>query len=208
MFNLSPKDDRFYDMFNEAVSNVTSGAVVMRKTLDSIEDKDINAKEVDMLEHKGDTIVHNVITELNNTFVTPIDREDIYNIIKAIDDVIDCIDSMMHRFIMFDINSIPKEAKVLGDMVVEICKEVQLLFAELKNMRKSKIIMEKVISINKIENDGDSYFRQTICNLFKENENDIIKIIKWREIYQIFEYTLDACEKLANMIEGVVMKYA
>ena len=206
LFNLNPKEDKFYKLFSLSAKNVCEAAATLRETMDNLQDKQMKVKNVEELEHRGDQIVHDTIEELNTAFITPIDREDIYDIIKMMDDIVDHIEAAMHRFVMFDINEVTKEAKRLCDMIVEATEENLYMINDLKNMGKSKIILEKVIKINKIENDGDTYFRQTITDLFK-SDNDVLTIIKWREIYQFLENTIDSCEGVANIIEGVVMKH-
>lgn len=207
MFNLNPKEDKFYKLFSLSARNVYEAAKMLRETMDNIEEKRIGVKDVEELEHRGDQIVHDTIEELNKSFITPIDREDIYSIIKRMDDIVDHIEATMHRFLMFDINEVTKEAKRLCDMIVDATMETTYMIDELKNMNKSNNILEKVIKINKIENDGDTYFRQTITDLFR-SDKDVLTIIKWREIYQFLENTLDSCEGVANIIEGVLMKHA
>ena len=205
MINLNPKEDKFYKMFILAAKNVNEAANILRQTMDNLQQKETNACEVERLEHKGDKMVHSIIQELNKSFITPIDREDIYAIAKEMDDILDSIDSTIHRFIMFNIDEITEEAKMLSNFIVDSTNEIIGIMSELKNMKKSNDIMEKIIYVNKIENDGDTYFRQAIKDLF-DNHTDVLKIIKWREIYQFLEDTIDSCEKVANIIEGVVMK--
>ncbi|PWX62118.1 DUF47 domain-containing protein, partial [Clostridium perfringens] len=147
--------------------------------------------------------------ELNNSFITPIDREDIFSITKRMDDILDSIESTMHRFTMFNINESKEGAKVLGSLIVDASRELVSLMEEFKHMKKkNKEITERVISINKIENKGDIFYRQMISELFAEDgKTPVLDIIKWREIYKFLEATLDSCEAVANIVEGVVMKY-
>lgn len=209
MFNLNPKEDKFYDMFIEEAKNVEKAAIILSEALGDLENKTSHVVRVEELEHKGDELVHNLIEELNNSFITPIDREDIFSITKRMDDILDSIESTMHRFTMFNINESKEGAKVLGNLIVDASKELVSLMEEFKHMKKrNKEITEKVISINRIENKGDILYRQIISELFAEDcEASVIDIIKWREIYKFLEETLDSCEAVANIVEGVVMKY-
>jgi len=208
MFNLKPKEDKFYKMFLEAANNVNEAAMILRESLDSLSNKEPNVNKIEELEHKGDRLVGSIIKELNEAFITPIDREDIYSLIKKMDDILDLINSTMHRFIMFDINEGTKESKLLADMIVKCTKQIIELMAELNLIgSKSNNIKEKIISINKIETEADTLFRKTVTELFK-NEKDVLEVIKWKEIYQILENTIDKCEKVANIVEGVVIKNA
>ena len=209
MFNLNPKDDKFYDMFIDEAKNVEKAAVILSEALGDLENKTSHVARVEELEHKGDEIVHRLIEELNNSFITPIDREDIFSITKRMDDILDSIESTMHRFTMFNINESKEGAKVLGNLIVDASRELVSLMEEFKHMKKkNKEITERVISINKIENKGDIFYRQMISELFAEDgKTPVLDIIKWREIYKFLEATLDSCEAVANIVEGVVMKY-
>ncbi|STB42282.1 DUF47 domain-containing protein [Clostridium perfringens] len=209
MFNLNPKDDKFYDMFIDEAKNVEKAAVILSEALGDLENKTSHVARVEELEHKGDEIVHRLIEELNNSFITPIDREDIFSITKRMDDILDSIESTMHRFTMFNINESKEGAKVLGSLIVDVSRELVSLMEEFKHMKKkNKEITERVISINKIENKGDIFYRQMISELFAEDgKTPVLDIIKWREIYKFLEATLDSCEAVANIVEGVVMKY-
>ncbi|MCE5222303.1 MAG: DUF47 family protein [Clostridium sp.] len=208
MFNLKPKEDKFYKLFLEAAQNVNEGAMILRASLDSLSEKEINVSKIEELEHKGDKLVGIITKELNESFITPIDREDIYSLIKRMDDVLDLTNSTMHRFVMFDINESTESCKLLADMIVQCTTCLVELMDELNSVgNKSKHIKEKIISINKIESEADRLFRKTVSELFK-NEVNPIEIIKWKEIYQTLENTIDKCEKIANTVEGVVIKNA
>jgi len=208
MFNLKPKEDKFYKLFIEAAQNVNEGAMILRASLDSLSDKELNVNKIEELEHKGDKLVNIVVKELNEAFITPIDREDIYSLVKKLDDVLDLINSTMHRFLMYDINESTHESKLLADMVVKCTEHILELMAGLNSVgNKAKRIQEKIIIIHDIESEADSLFRKTVSELFK-SETNAIEIIKWKEIYQILEDTIDNCEKIANTVEGVVIKNA
>jgi predicted phosphate transport protein (TIGR00153 family) len=208
MFNLKPKEDKFYKLFLEAAQNVNEGAIILKTSLDSLSDKEINVNKIEELEHKGDKLVRIITRELNEAFITPIDREDIYSLIKKMDDVLDLTNSTMHRFVMFDINESTEACKLLAEMIVQCTGCIVEIMDELNSAgNKSKHIREKIIKINKIENEADFLFRKIVSELFK-NETNPIEIIKWKEIYQTLENTIDKCEKIANTIEGVVIKNA
>lgn len=208
MFNFKPKEDKFYKMFEESAQNVTEAAVTLRQSLNSLSNKEVEVAKIEELEHKGDRLVGVVVKELNEAFITPIDREDIYSLVKKMDDVLDLINSTMHRFLMFDINESTEEAKQLADMIVECTKHILKLMGGINSVNnKADYIKDKIIIINKIESEADRLFRKTVAELFK-NEKNVLEVIKWKEIYQILEDTIDKCEKIANTVEGVVIKNA
>jgi uncharacterized protein Yka (UPF0111/DUF47 family) len=208
MFNLNPKENKFYKLFLEMAKNVNQAAMILKLSLDSLGDKEINVSRIEELEHKGDKLVRIIIKELNEAFITPIDREDIYSLINKMDDVIDLTNATIHRFVMFGINETTEACKLLAEMIVQSSMCIMEIMEEFNSLgNKSKHIREKIININKIENEADVLFRKTVSELFK-NEPNPVEIIKWKEIYQKLEDTIDKCEKIANTIEGVVIKNA
>lgn len=207
MFNLNPKEDKFYKMFVEAAENVNEAAVVLRKSLDSLSNIDLDVSKIEELEHNGDRLVSIIVKELNDSFITPFDREDIYLLIKRLDDILDLINSTVHRFVMFNVTESTDAAKFLADNIVKCTKHILELMSELHLIGGKNHINEKIITINQIESEVDRVFRKIVGELFR-NEKDPIEIIKWKEIYQILENTIDKCEKIANIVEGVVIKNA
>ena len=208
MFNFKPKEDKFYTMFLKAARNVNKAAMILRKSMDSLSNKEAYVNEIQELEHKGDKLVSIITKELNEAFITPIDREDIYLLIKEMDDILDLINSTMHTFMMFSIDESTHESKLLADMIVKCTNHILESMEGISLMgNKSKYIKEKIRIINEIENEADKLFRRTVAELFK-NETNVLEVIKWKEIYQILENTVDRCEKIANTVEGVVIKNA
>ena len=207
MFNLSPKEDKFYDYFIE-FSEIAYNASEMLKALsNNPENADEKFRQIEEMEHKGDKQLHDIMEALNKTFITPIDREDIYAIAKALDDIVDFIEATASRFVIFNVTKTTDHAKVLADMISQSCKEVIKLMKALKTMKNTKAISSSIIEINRLEDQGDSDFRVAVRTLFT-SDVPTIEVIKWREIYEFFEQTLDACEDVANLVEGVVMKHA
>ncbi len=149
--------------------------------------------------------MHEIINQVNRSFITPIDREDIILIAKVMDNINESIDSTAHRRKMFNIGTIREEAFQMTSLISICTKETQYVVNELEKMKKSRILHEKIVEVNRIENQGDEAYGKIIQNLFL-NERDAVEIIKWREIYEYLEKTLDACEDVANVIEGIVSK--
>lgn len=208
MFNFNPKEDKFYTMFVESAKNVNEAAIILRANLDSLSDRKIDLNKTEGLEIKGDKLVRDIIKELNEAFITPIDREDIYSIIKKMDDILDLINSTMHRFIMFNIDESTNEFKLLCDILVQATEELVELMEEIKLIgTKSNKINLKIEKINQLEDSADMLFRETVAELFKNETNPLV-VMKWKEIYQILEDTIDNCETVANIVEGVVIKNA
>lgn len=206
MFNFNPKEDKFFMTFVEEADNIYKSAILLKKGFENLQDKEAISKEIGELEHKGDLLVHDSIIELNDAFITPIDREDIFRMIKKMDNILDDIDSAANRLIMYNINEVTEESLEMCNMIIEITEELLELMKEMKKIGKKNLMVEKIKSINNIEHRGDKLYRKTITNLFKKT--DPIEIIKWKDIYYILENTLDNCEQISAIVEGVVMKHA
>ncbi|AYD40002.1 DUF47 domain-containing protein [Clostridium fermenticellae] len=207
MFSLTPKEDKFYTLFIDIAEIAHKAALLLLDFLNNLENSEQNIKELKEIEHEGDRKQHEILQQLNKTFITPFDREDIYSIAKGMDDIIDYIESSGSRFVMLNVNKCTKEGKILSDMIVSCCDEIITIMKELKNMKTSTLISKKIIEVNRIEEEGDKVSRKAITDIFR-SDMEVIEVIKWREIYQYLEDTLDACEDIANVIEGVVMKNA
>lgn len=207
MFSLTPKEDKFFDLFVETANIAYKASNLLVEFLKDLDNAEENLKKIKEVEHEGDRKQHEILEQLNKTFITPFDREDIYLIAKDMDDITDYIESTASRFVMLNVNHSTEEAEILSAMIVKCCEEIIVLTQELKNMKTSKEISKKIIEVNRIEEEGDKVSRKAIMDIFRGNM-EVIEVIKWREIYQYLEDTLDACEDLANVIEGVVMKNA
>ncbi|WP_297521137.1 DUF47 family protein [uncultured Clostridium sp.] len=211
MFNKNQSEDKFYKKFIEQAENVLEGTIVLKDFLNTMDNETIYTQKMQTLERKGDQIVHEVIAELNDTFVTPMDREDIYKLTKRFDDCIDYTDSIVNSFIIYNVSKCTDAAKVFADYIVECAKEVLELMKILSLMKKKhekKIIHNKIIEINKIEHKADILFRDTVGKMFREEEIDVLEIIKWKDLYQAFENTVDSFEAVVNIIGGIIMKTA
>ncbi len=207
MFSLSPKEDKFYDMFIENSQLIYEAALKFQQFLNSFSELGVNLKEIKDIERQCDIEQHKIINELNKTFITPFDREDIFMISKKMDDIVDIIEESANSFMMFNVETVKDEVKELAELIVICCKYIVNLMTEFKNMRNNKKLTEIIIEINKKEEEGDIIFRKAVRDLFTK-DLPVLEVIKWREIYQYAENTLDACETVANIIEGVAMKNA
>ncbi|MGL4847384.1 MAG: DUF47 domain-containing protein [Clostridium sp.] len=206
MFNFNPKEDKFFVMFIEEAKNIHEAAILLKKGFENLDKKEDINKEIGELEHKGDVMVHDNLIELNEAFITPIDREDIFRITKKMDNILDDIDSAANRLIMYNVTSVSEASLEMCDMIINITAELLNLMEELKKIGKKNDMVEKIKRINEIEHIGDRLYRKTITELFKGT--DAIEIVKWKDIYLMLENTLDNCEQIAAIVEGVVMKHA
>ena len=207
MFRVTAKELAFFDLFVETAEGACLAAVKLEELMLDYTDIDKKVKAIEEMEHNCDKLVHKIFDRLNKSFITPIDREDIYLIAKELDNITDEIESTAHRFVKLNVKAIRPEAKKLARLIVDCTKELREVMRELKDMQKSTILCAKIIEVNRIENDGDEIFRHAITELFA-SESDPFEVIKWKEIYEYLENTLDACEDVANIAEGVIMKHA
>lgn len=207
MFNLSPKNDRFFELFIEFSEVISEAAKVFNELVEKPEHNVHKFEELKDIEHNGDKKVYEILEEINNSFITPLDREDIYVIGKALDDVVDYIEDTAGSFMMYNVKTTRENAKVFASYIVKSAEELARLLRELPKMKKSKEFTDLIISINRIENQGDVLFRESIRELFDGTTKEL-EIIIWKDIYNNLEKAVDSFEILANIIEGVVMKHA
>lgn len=173
--------------------------------LDSYDDPQASQKKIKDVEHACDAITHDIIQKLNKSFVTPFDREDIYALAAALDDIVDLIDASAQRFIMYNVEKPTPEAKELAFLILQGCLAIEKAVSHLGE--KFEHIAEHCVEVNALENEADRVCREAISRLFDE-EKDPIQLIKWKEIYETLERATDKCEDAANILESVVVKNA
>lgn len=207
MFSLSKKEDKFYTLFTQNAEIAHEAAKMLNEYVGDIHGKQDLVKEIKEIERKGDQAVREIIEELNKTFLTPFDREDIYAIAKEMDNIIDYIERSASRFDMFNVDIVREGTVELSAMIVESTQEIVEMMKEFHTMNKNGAVVAKINEVTRIEEDGDTVSRSAIKKLFSNNV-EAIDVIKWREIFKHLENTLDACQHVANLVEGVVMKNA
>jgi predicted phosphate transport protein (TIGR00153 family) len=206
-FSLLPHEGKFFKLFGESAQNAVEVGQKLKDLLqnwDHVEDKVAGIAD---LEHKGDNITHQIATELHRTFVTPFDREDITLLSQSLDDVVDFIHSAADFMLLYRVEQPSQRAKELADVIVEITLEVQKAIAQLKKHIDQRQMLKHCVEINRMENVGDRIYRAALAELFA-NSTDVVYIIKWREIYEHMETVTDRCEDVANVLEGVALKYS
>jgi len=205
MVRLIPREQKFFDMFAEMASNLMEGATTLRALFQDYKDVPVSVQKIKDIEHKGDDMTHAVVIKLNQTFITPFDREDIHALASALDDVLDYINSAADRLLMYKITSTPNAALKLADVIVrqsdELSKAVSLLE---KNQQK---VLEHCVEVNRLENEADAVARDAIGHLFQD-EKDPIQLIKIKELLEVLETATDKAEDAANVLETVILKSA
>lgn len=205
MFRILPRDQEFFLMFEKAAQNILDGAELLKELLDQFDNLKERSRAIEEIEHKGDTITHDIVRKLNTTFITPIEREDILALASAIDDVIDLIHAAATRITLYKLTESTPQAKELGFLILKSTRELQRGIGCLsKNMGE---VYDHCVEVNSLENEADRVCRDAIAFLF-DNEKDPIMILKWKEIYETLETATDRCEDAANVLEGVALKNA
>lgn len=201
---ILPREKSFFDMFTEVTANIQAGAQALVDLLEDYRNLEEKVSHIKDLEHRGDQMTHDIMTRLNQTFITPFDREDIYELCSKLDDVIDLIDAFTSRLVIYSIRAPRPGAVELARIVMKATDEVHDAVSLLE---KHDRILPYCIEINRLENEADVTVRAAIAQLFEE-EKDPVEIIKWKELYEVLEIATDKCEDVANVIESVVLKSA
>jgi predicted phosphate transport protein (TIGR00153 family) len=205
MFRIIPSDQEFFVLFEKASQNIQDGAEILKDLLDYFEDVKGKAREIEEIEHKGDTITHDIVKKLNTTFITPIEREDILALASSLDDIIDLIHAAATRITLYKITEPTPQAKELGFLILKSVRELNRGISHMG--KKMDGVYEHCVEVNSLENEADRVCRDAIAYLF-EHEKDPISILKWKEIYETLETATDRCEDAANVLEGVALKNA
>ncbi|NIO17617.1 MAG: DUF47 family protein [Deltaproteobacteria bacterium] len=206
-FRLFPRDEKFFEMFEVQTERVMEGARLIKELFDNMERAEELAVLIKDKESEGDDITHKIVESLHKTFVTPIDREDIHNLTSKLDDILDHMEAVSERIVLFKIDKSTSYARSFADTLIESVEAIMNAVKLLHDMRNSEKILEYCIEVNRLENVGDSYLRSALAELFDGN-NDPIEVMKWKEIYEHLENAVDDCEDAANVIEGAVLKYS
>jgi predicted phosphate transport protein (TIGR00153 family) len=209
-FPFIPREVKFFDMFEASARNMVKAAEKLQELVTNWENVTEKINEITELEHEGDTITHNIMEQLNCTFVTPFDREDMALLAHSLDDVTDFIHAAADHMIIYKVDRPEKCAIELADIIVQGALEVEKAMPELRNRAGLKKVLIHCVEINRLENDADQIYRAAMGELFANYNDikDIIDIIKWREIYEYMESATDRCEDVANVLEGVALKHA
>ena len=203
-FRLIPREERFFDDFVAMAEQIRLGATMLEEMLapeKPIWDKADQIKEV---EHKCDFLTHEIIQRLHRTFVTPLDREDIHDLARSLDDVMDAIDDSAGVVRLYSIDRVRPDARELARIIKASTDE---MVKALKALERKRGVAEPAVEINRLENEADRVHQAAVRRLFEE-ERDPITIMKWKEIFDFLEVATDRCEDVANAVEGIVVKHA
>ena len=199
---FAPRDREFFDLFEEAGANIARAADLLDQMLAAWPDRKELARDILVCEQEGDRITHDIIHRLNQTFVTPIDREDILALASALDDVIDLTEEVSDYLGLYRIEAPMEQSQRMAHILVQATRQVA---EALPRMRGFQDLSHYTVEINRLENDGDRVVREAMASLF-EGGIDPMVVIRWKDIYERLEEAIDACEHVANVLEGIVIK--
>ena len=208
MFKFNQKDTEYFDLFVESARYFYNGALMMDEVMLDYSKATDKVREIMELEHEADAVNDKIIDKLNTTFITPIDREDLYAIANGLDDGVDILQGTLQRIVMYKAGKAMSGAVSLTKLIIESTEEIIKALTMLKDIRKNQAqILDATHKIAKLESEGDRVYRHEVAYLFDKEKNPI-ELIKWKDILENLEDTLDHCEKIGDMLRGVVMKYA
>jgi predicted phosphate transport protein (TIGR00153 family) len=202
--SLVPRDRVFFDLFVEAGENTLRAAKLLQEMLREWPDEGGLARDILKAEQEGDRITHDIVQRLNTTFVTPLDREDIYALATQLDDVVDDIEEAADFLGLYKIEAPMEQAQAMADVLVRSCEQLN---GALVDLRGFKNLEHYWIEIHRLENDGDRISRDAVASLFA-NGIDPMVVIRWKDIFAVLERAIDATETAAHILEGIVIKNA
>jgi uncharacterized protein len=199
---LVPRDRQYFDLFEEAAGNVLRAAELLDQMLTTFPDHGEVAREILICEQEGDRITHDIIRRLNETFVTPIDREDILALASALDDIVDYTEEVADFLVLYKIEAPMDQSLQLSSVLRDCCRQ---LVEAMGRLRELKDMSHYIIELHRLENDGDRIVREAVASLF-DNGVDPMVVIRWKDIFERQEAAIDATEHAANILESIVIK--
>jgi predicted phosphate transport protein (TIGR00153 family) len=202
---LMPTEGRFFEYFVDLAEHILQASRELAELMTNFDDVERRAYNIETIEKNGDKITHAAVEMLHKTFITPIDREDIHQLITNMDDILDLIEDSAQSVFLYDIRSVTPEAKKLADICVNCAEQVKVAVGMLSNMDNARSIMTTCGEIDKLESEADHVMRSAMAKLFRD-EPDTRQLIKLRSVYELLEAITDRCEDVANIIEGIVLE--
>jgi predicted phosphate transport protein (TIGR00153 family) len=204
---LLPREEKFFELFRQAADLIVEGAKEFREMLSDLPNAESRAKAIKFIEHQADEVTHRTVALLHKTFITPLDREDIHQLISRMDDILDQIEAASERIYLYQVTSAPPEAIALADICVRSVENIKQAVNRLEDLKNTTQIIAHCVEVNRLENEADNILRAAIAKLFRE-EPDTRQLIKLKEVFELLETVTDRCEDVANIVEGIVLEYA
>ncbi len=204
-FSLLPREDQYFGFFSQMTSYIFDASKLLVEMLaDGQQLYDQYAQRIKSIEHACDDLTHTVSTQLNKTFITPFDREDIYMLSSALDDIVDLIDDAARAMVMFDIRESSGHARRFADVIHRMAAQLHEIVSVLA---KPVGLTPRLVEMHRLENEGDDIYHTAVAELFRQ-QTDPLTVLKWKEIYEKLEATVDRCENVANIIESMILKHS
>lgn len=203
---LLPKEVCFFDYFEQHAKLAIEACQAFHALTKGDVKSEDQATVIKELEHQADDLTHRCIEELNKTFITPIDRVDIHQLIKRLDDIVDAVDASASRLSLYELKEIRTEAVQLAEVLVKAVTEIEVALKRLRHIGDVAAIKNSLILVHQFENEGDVILKAALARLFKDEESRPVLVIKWKEIFERLERATDRCEEVANIIEKIVIE--
>lgn len=203
---LIPREEKFFDLFDELAAKIEEGGKCFLDMAERHDYSDKNIARLEQIEHEADIITHNTYEKMHKTFLTPLDREDIYDLVNKMDSIIDMIEATALRINLYKVKRPSAAIIEMAKIINKAIGKIKTIVHAMRDMKNARMILDACVEINTLENDGDAILRASIAKLF-EHETDVIELIKWKEIFERLEEATDMCEDVSNIAEGIVLKH-
>ncbi len=205
MFRFLPREEKFFDLFEKGARNCVTGAKLLHELLKVYDRVPERVRDLKDLEHEGDKLTHETLEKLHQTFVTPFDREDIHDLICRLDDVLDLMDGAASRILLYKLPSVRPGAIRIAEVLCRQTEVMEKLVGELRRLKSRAQILPHCVEINRLENEADVAHRESLAILFNDGV-DPIKVIQWKEIFELIETSTDRCEDVSDVVEAIALK--
>ena len=202
---LLPLEGKFFDLFKELGDEAVNASRELLALMSNFDDLERRAFNIETIEKRGDKITYHTIELLRKTFITPIDRDDIHQLITRMDDILDLMEDCAQSIHLYDVRKVTPEAIRLAEICVDCCTQVRDGVSQLSNMENARSILQICENIDRLESEADHVMRSAMAKLFRD-EPDVKQLIKLRTVYELLETVTDSCEDVANIIEGIVLE--
>lgn len=203
-----PKEGRFFNNFNALAAKILDGCMLFEKMLHDFNNLETYRVDIRKIEHDCDELTHHVIDLVNKVFITPVDREDIQELVKTMDDVIDLVNITTQCMHIYEIHAVPPGLTSMAHVLTQSAGEIAAALKAMETMRQPEETLQHCIEINRLENECDRIHREHVGRLFREHKDDALLVIKYKEIYESIEKATDSCEDVANVIETITIKHS
>jgi predicted phosphate transport protein (TIGR00153 family) len=200
---LIPRDEGFFEMFAEIAGCLTGAATRLAQMFGDPSRLTELVREIKELEKRADNLTHGVSVRIDSSFVTPLDREDIHLLATRLDNVVDLIDGTARRAVMFHIRESRQPARQMADV---LCRSTEIIGRMIADMKKPRNVAENTLAMKQLEEEGDAIYFEAIGGLFDGGRTEPLEVIKWKEIYDHIEHTIDECEHVALVLESIAIK--